>query len=108
MKKTLTLALVSAFLVGLPAPALPDSYPPSEYCSKPKKNLMGDGWDLPFGKTLREAVNDYKSCLQQFAREQRAAAKVHEEAAAQAVEKWNSFLKCVERSNQNSFPFPDC
>lgn len=72
---------------------------PPDFCRPPKRDSRG-GWYLPYGMTLQEAVRSYVSCLDRYAEEQRAAGRVHEEAAREATLKLDGFIKCGDRSGK--------
>lgn len=90
MKKLLVL-LALACVVSLPASALADMFTPSPSCSKPYK---------PFEFSSRfeydsfmDDVRRYKQCISDFAEEQQEAARRHTEAAEEAIDEWNSYVR---------------
>ncbi|HET6414311.1 MAG TPA: hypothetical protein VFG53_19840 [Anaeromyxobacter sp.] len=111
MTKTM-LAFTTAVALLAPAATVADRIAPSHFCSshKPKRSILRSGeWDLPFGKTLRQAIGEYRDCLRDFAREQEGQAKVHQEAADQAVQEWNSYVNCMENHKADPLGLgPDC
>ncbi len=58
-----------------------DMFTPSYYCSR------------PYGSYSEYAVTSYKNCIQSFIDEQNRASKKHSQAARDAVNEWNSFVR---------------
>jgi len=102
MKKSVsfyTLVLVLALTLGIDiymsmldnTPVNADTFTPSHYCSKPfKPYSFNDQWE--YDQFLAE-VEDYKACIDDFVEEQNEAIEAHREAAEEAIEEWNSFVR---------------
>ena len=58
-----------------------DTFTPSYYCSR------------PYGSYTDYSVNSYRQCIQSFIDEQNSAVKKHSQAARDAVNEWNSFVR---------------
>ena len=68
-----------------------DSYPPSPSCSKPYKPYKFNS-----NAEIQNYTNDleqYKRCIKNFVDEQQQAIEVHKNAATQAIDEWNRFIR---------------
>ena len=71
-------------------PAMADTFAPSHTCTQPVKPANFDGNDEV--DMFNDAVAAYKECIATFADAQNNAAKVHRDAAGQAIDEWNTFV----------------
>jgi hypothetical protein len=94
--------LVALALLVTALPAAADSYPPAHSCTMPRQDVFGK-WELPYGTTLESALDDYRDCLQRFARMQKHASKVHLDAADAAIAEWNALVECLNRNHRLGF-----
>ena len=77
------------FLVIPPTQA--DRFAPSHFCSKPYKPYrFTTEWEV---NSFNNQVETYKNCIEDFVTEQNTAAKKHQDAAEEAIEEWNRFVK---------------
>ncbi len=53
------------------------------------------------------SVESYKSCIKQFVDEQREAARIHQEAANEAIEEWNNFVDWTPSRKAHAATRPD-
>ena len=87
-KKSITLA---ALLIAISIPVLADMFTPSHSCSKPYKPYsFNSQWELD---SFNDDVENYQQCIQDFVEEQNAAAETHQQAASDAIDEWNRFVK---------------
>ena len=56
-------------------------FTPSYYCSR------------PYGSYSDYAVTSYRQCIETFIDDQNSAVKKHSQAARNAVNEWNSFVR---------------
>ena len=71
--------------------ACADMYEPSPPCFKPiKPYKFNSQWEVD---SFNNDVARYKQCIKLFVEEQQQAAAIHKNAAAQAIEQWNNFVK---------------
>lgn len=90
MKRVIIAVIVGAFS-AVALPTLADSYTPSHSCIKPFKPYeFTDQWQLD---RFRNDVATYKRCISDFADEQNEEAENHQEAAEEAIEEWNNYLR---------------
>ncbi len=76
-------------LVGLSMSVCADTYEPVAHCYKPSKPLMfSTGY---YKNRYNQDVADYQTCLKTFIEHQEYAAKMHKEAAKNALKIWNDF-----------------
>lgn len=88
--KILLLCLVAAFASFTP-PVSADMFTPSNSCSKPQKPYeFTDRWQVD---QFNNEVEDYKRCISEFVEEQQEEAKHHEDAAQEAIDEWNHFVR---------------
>ena len=72
-------------------PAWADMFTPSHSCIKPIKPLyFNSKWEIDAFYT---EVEEYRTCIEGFVEEQYEAIERHREAAEEAIEKWNSFVR---------------
>jgi len=80
-----------AALFIITSPGYADSYPPSHYCRKPfKPYQFNSQWEL---NNFNDEVQRYKRCISDFVEEQEEAIEQHKQAAEDAIEEWNSFVR---------------
>jgi hypothetical protein len=79
-----------AFLVFAAPLANADSAAPSHSCRKPGK--AAEIKTQQEADKFNEVVNKYKSCIEDFVRQQEAAVANHHRAASEAVSEWNEFV----------------
>ena len=80
-----------AFLVfAAPLANAADSSAPSHSCHKPGK--PAEIKTQQEADKFNEAVNQYKSCIEEFIRQQEDAAMIHRRAANAAINEWNDFV----------------
>lgn len=86
--RTLLLGLLLLVCTGS---ADADMFTPSHSCTKPYKPYQfRDEWEL---RNFRDEVEDYKNCINDFVEEQNDAIRRHEDAAQEAIDEWNSFVR---------------
>jgi hypothetical protein len=79
------------FLVMIVLPARADFFPPSHSCYKPKKPYnFTSQWDVD---RFYHDVERYKSCINEFVDAQNNAITNHREAANNAIDEWNNFVR---------------
>ena len=92
MRKQIFLACLVLFISSICPPfSISDSYAPSHYCRKPYKPYEFNSQfeiDAYMGEVER-----YKRCIMHFIEEQEDAMEVHREAAEEALEEWNRFVR---------------
>jgi len=90
MKKLSAVSLiVLMFCVALPVFA--DSYTPSHSCHKPFKPYKFDNqWEI---QQFKDEVERYKRCISDFVDDQNEEARNHQQAAEDAIEEWNRYVK---------------
>jgi len=86
----LSVCAVIFFFIAIPA-ARADTSPPSHFCVQPAKQTVFSSKGLR--EKYVEDVRVYKACIEQFVEEQKAAVKVHHEAAEAAIKEFNDFVK---------------
>lgn len=60
-------------------------------CTKPTKPLFADD---EFAMSMYESeVRKYKACIQEFVQDQEDAIRQHRQAASDAIDEWNRFVK---------------
>lgn len=82
-------AALLIILVSLQAQS--DTFTPSHYCSKPIKPFQFSS-DLDVQIFLNQ-VNEYELCINNFVQEQDEAMRRHQEAAQNAIDEWNRFVR---------------
>jgi hypothetical protein len=84
-------AFVALCLTALPVSAQADMFSPSHYCRKPIKPYeFTDEWQI---SRFKNELQRYKDCISDFVEEQNDAARKHQEAADEAIEEWNSYVR---------------
>ena len=71
--------------------ATADMFADSPSCYKPSKPYQFTNQDEV--DDFNEEVEEYKRCIMEFVEEQREEAKNHIEAADDAIEEWNRFVR---------------
>lgn len=94
MKLTSLLAATFAFAaLANPALSFADIVEPSHSCRKPVKPFRFDSqWER---QNFLDDVDRYKGCIKEFVEEQKEAVRAHEQAAEDAVDEWNSFVRTL-------------
>jgi hypothetical protein len=83
--------MVITLLVVLATPLVnADTSPPTHSCRKPGKAAEVKTQDEV--DKFNDAVDKYKSCIEDFVRQQQDAAMNHTRAANQAIGEWNEFV----------------
>ena len=82
---------LALFLLGLSASSHADTYEPVPHCYKPSKPLFFAS--RHYKDRYRIDVEEYQSCLKKFIQHQELAAKMHTEAAQNALKTWNDFAE---------------
>ncbi|ABM03716.1 conserved hypothetical protein [Psychromonas ingrahamii 37] len=78
--------LVLAFSI----PAFADMFAPSPLCSKPSKPFQFNSqWEID---SFNDDVQRYKHCINNFVDKQNEAVETHQQAANDAINKWNRFV----------------
>jgi hypothetical protein len=68
-----------------------DTFSPSHSCIKPYKPYrFTDEWEVT---RFEGEVKRYKRCITDFVEEQNEEARRHQEAADDAIEEWNRFVR---------------
>jgi len=76
-------------LSSFEAPA--DRYGLSPSCSKPFKPFQFNSqWEV---ENFKSEVERYKRCISEFVEEQYEAINRHQQAADEAIEEWNDFVR---------------
>ena len=90
VKSNKKLILISLLILICASSVLADMFRPSDYCSKPIKPYeFTDQWEVD---SFNDAVESYRSCIQDFVEEQNDAARNHQEASQDAIDEWNNFV----------------
>ena len=92
MNTTIRRIATIAFLViaASLANACADPSAPSHSCRKPGK--AAEIKTQQEADKFNEAVSKYKSCIEDFVRQQEDAAMIHRRAANEAISEWNEFV----------------
>jgi hypothetical protein len=85
------LVLFLSIVVASTNTATADSWGVSHSCSKPYKPYQFNS-EYEYQNFLEE-VETYKRCIQDFIEEQGNAVDEHSNAASEAIEEWNRFIK---------------
>ena len=68
-----------------------DMFASSHYCRKPIKPYSFESeWEI---RAFQDEVDAYKRCIDDFVEEQNDAIRSHQEAAEEAVDEWNNFVR---------------
>jgi hypothetical protein len=84
------IATIGFLVIAAPLANAADSSAPSHSCRKPGK--AAEIKTQQEADKFNEAVSKYKSCIEDFVRQQQDAAMNHQRAASQAVTEWNEFV----------------
>ena len=91
MRKLSFMGLVLALFLILASPISADMFAPSPYCSKPYKPFeFTSQWELD---NFNAEVQRYRNCIEEFVEEQERAIRNHQQAADDAIEEWNRFVR---------------
>ena len=77
------------FLMGLSSSGHADSFEPVAHCYKPDKPLMFS--TRYYKNRYAQDADEYRRCLKTFIEHQEYAAKVHKQAAMNALKTWKDF-----------------
>ena len=89
MKLSRGLLLLVALVSGSAARA--DMFTPTHSCSKPFRPYQ---FTSEFERDqYREQVKSYERCMDEFISEQKSQARKHLDAAKEAVDEWNNFVR---------------
>jgi len=87
LNKLTILACVLLFMNSTHA----DIIVPSSYCSKPYKPYkFNSEWEL---KQYLRDVESYQRCIADFVEKQNKEIRNHQQAASDAIDEWNRFVK---------------
>jgi hypothetical protein len=79
------------FLAFLNSSSMADMFTPSHSCHKPHRPYeFTSEYEI---SSYNSRVNSYRRCIEEFADEQKDAANHHRDAAREAVEEWNSYVR---------------
>jgi hypothetical protein len=90
MNSTIRIAAISFLVFAAPLAHAADSSAPSHSCRKPGKPT--EIKTQQEADKFNETVSQYKSCIEEFVRQQEETAAVHRRAASQAISEWNDFV----------------
>lgn len=91
MKSMFFSMLACACLAAASEPVFADSYPPSYMCRKPiKPYKFTNKWEV---ELFNSDVQRYKRCISDFVDEQNEAVRSHEQAAQEAIDEWNRYVR---------------
>lgn len=89
MKHAKALAAIVILLISGSTQA--DIFSPSHSCRKPYKPYkFTSQWEVT---QFKNDVDRYKSCISEFVEEQNEEAQHHQDAANEAIEEWNRFVR---------------
>ena len=72
-------------------PVNADTFIPSHTCLKPSKPYeFNEQWEYD---NFLAGVERYKACIDDFVDEQYEEAKKHQDAAEEAIEEWNNYVR---------------
>ena len=84
------IATIAFLVIAAPLANAADSSAPSHSCRKPGK--AAEIKTQQEADKFNEAVSKYKSCIEDFVRQQEDAATNHRRAANEAISEWNDFV----------------
>ena len=84
------IATIAFLVIAAPLVNAADSSTPSHSCRKPGK--AAEIKTQQEADKFNEAVSKYKSCIEDFVRQQEDAATNHRRAANEAITEWNEFV----------------
>ena len=83
--------VLGLFLAMGASPIAADSWVVSHSCYKPFKPFeFTDQWQLD---NFNFEVEQYRYCIEEFVEEQEYAIRRHEQAAEEAIDEWNNFVR---------------
>lgn len=83
--------LLLCALLAVAGTASADMFTPSHSCRKPHKPYeFRDEWHV---QSFQDEVERYKRCIEEFVDEQNDEAQNHQEAAGDAIDEWNRFVR---------------
>ena len=90
MNASIRIAAIALLVLAPPLANAADSSAPAHSCRKPAK--PAEIKTQQEADKFNEAVSKYKSCIEDFVRQQEDAAMIHRGAASEAVSEWNDFV----------------
>ena len=90
MNASIRIAAIALLVFAAPLATAADSSAPSHSCRKPGKAAAIKTQQE--ADKFNEAVSQYKSCIEEFVRQQEDAAMIHRRAANEAISEWNDFV----------------
>lgn len=88
-KRIASIGVVVLLVASMPTAA--DMFSPSHSCRKPYKPYeFEDTWQV---EQFRSEVERYEGCIEDFVEDQNEAAQRHRDAAEEAIEEWNRFVR---------------
>ena len=88
--KLLSITLSLFLIFGMQAVSA-DTFKPSHYCSKPNKPYkFTSEWQI---QQFQNDVERYQKCISNFLEEQDRAIQKHQQAAKEAIDDWERFVK---------------
>ena len=90
MNASIRIAAIALLVFATPLATVADSSAPSHSCRKPGK--AAEIKTQQEADKFNEAVSQYKSCIEEFVRQQEDAAMIHRRAANEAISEWNDFV----------------
>lgn len=86
--KTVTFGVLIVLISGI---AAADFGPPMLSCFKPSKPFQFNSENEV--KSFYDDVDTYKSCINDFVKQQQRAVEAHKSAADTAINQWNMFVR---------------
>jgi hypothetical protein len=90
MNASIRIATIAFLVLAASFANAADSSAPSHSCRKPDK--AAEIKTQEEADKFNEAVSKYKSCIEEFVRQQEDAAMIHRRAANEAISEWNDFV----------------
>jgi len=90
MNSRMRIAAIALLVFAASLANAADSSAPSHSCRKPGK--AAEIKTQQEADKFNEAVSKYKSCIEEFVRQQEDAAMIHRRAANEAINEWNDFV----------------
>ena len=90
MNTRMRIAAMAFLVFAAPLANAADSSVPVHACRKPGK--PGEIKTQQEADKFNDAISKYKSCIEEFVRQQEDAAMIHRRAANEAINEWNDFV----------------
>lgn len=88
MRRMLGVVCVTMLMTSV---AVADSWQPSHSCRKPYKPFsFSNQWEVD---SFNDDVRQYRKCIEEFIEEQQEAIDNHRQAAEEAIDDWESFVR---------------